>query len=149
MIKWDTYLWDKEIVATDKEVSEIEKELNIKFPEYYLSVAKHNQGRTPEPCVFKVGEGSDVFNHLLHFKNTGSYATYSILATTKVLSNFLPENIIPIAETPGGNYICYKFCADEQASIVHVNHELPIEHVDCITKVADNFSEFLNRLSDD
>ena len=147
-IEWEFYLWDKEVTATDAEINLVETELGIKFPEDFLAVAKYHQGKTPEPCEFTVGSCSDVFNHLLHFRSLGEYKEYSILSTKNALAHYLPQNHIPFAGTPGGNFLCFVYENEESPYVAHVNHELPINDKDCITKVAASFEAFIHEISE-
>jgi len=148
VIEWDNYLWNKECVASEKEVQQTEFELKVKLPSDFLLVACKNQGKSPEPSVFNVGKGDDVFNNLLHFKTEGPHKEYGILATKKSLANFLSNDLIPIAGTPGGNYICFQYSEKCEPCVVHVNHEFNITDPRCVTKLSNNFTDFLNGLSD-
>lgn len=143
-IEWHTYLWQESIPVDDETIAALEHRWGIRFPAAYKSLLKQYQGFAPEPSTFDFGQTSDVFQCLLHTRETGPYSSYSLMDTYEELQDEVPPGVYPFADTPGGNVICFDYRHSEQPRIVHVEHELmPGEN---ITLVANNFADFLKML---
>jgi hypothetical protein len=145
-IEWEDYLWKGARPVPDGVIQDVENVLNIKFPEDYKNVARENQGKSPTPSIFNITEKREsVFNTLLHFTDDKYDNTYNLLKAYSMAKEFLPERIIPIADTPGGDYICLDYRdASINSKIVFANHELSGD--EAIYPLAKTFTELLKML---
>ena len=143
-ITWSRYILDKP--ADPKEIARVEQIFGIQFPNDYKTCVLENQGKTPEPRRFNVeAKGLEsIFHCLLHFdpKNTD----YNLLDEyTFYFEGDIPEGVIPFADDPTGNRLCFDFRhAAENPKIVFLDHEAHGEDALCF--VANNFTDLLNLL---
>ncbi len=142
-VRWLNHLWREPHPATPDEIESLERQWGVRFPEEYKRVISNHQGMIPEPCVFDVCEGTDVFNTLLTVCEDEQWQAYSARRTFEALKPHVPTGIYPFADTPGGQYICFDYrTAPVQPKIVLVTVETDIY------PIADGFSEFLDKLHD-
>jgi len=142
-ILWEDYVWDKYIPLTGLEIEKVESSLNVQFPDDYKSVVIKHQGQTPVQCCFKVNDNYIVvFNTLFHF-NDGESKTYNIIKNNNIASEFLPEMIIPFADTAGDDFVCFDYRSGE-VKVVFASHERSGE--EAIIPIANSFTEFLSML---
>ncbi|WNG36058.1 SMI1/KNR4 family protein [Archangium violaceum] len=142
-IRWLNYLWQEPHPATLDEIELLERQWDVQFPEEYKKVVSLHQGMTPEPCVFDVGRGTDVFNTLLTLCEDERWRVYSVRGTYQALKPHVPPGIYPFGDTPGGQYVCFDYrTTPKQPKIVLVTVETDIH------PIADSFSDFLAMLHD-
>ena len=140
---WENYLWDKEKPLTPGELVNAETVLGVQFPDDYKAIVMQNQGKSPSPACFKINpKRVGVFSSLLHFCESGPESSY-VLWNYNTLREFLPEKIIPFADTPGGDFICFDF-REDSVKVVYASHEKSGEQA--ITPLADTFSGFIDSL---
>jgi len=141
-ISWENYVFNENKFANIITINQIAKQWQVVFPEDYINCVSENQGKSPEPSIFKIGkEGEEsVFNVLYHFEeNEPSYYIGNVNKES------LANNIYPFAEDPAGNYICFDYRnSDKNPKIVFANTE--IEGEEAITFLADSFTEFMNSI---
>lgn len=100
--------------------------------DYKSIVVKNNNGRPSISTFDTESSRGHVFKKLLSLKKNDIETVYK---AKKVLSK-IDNTLIPFANDPAGNYLCFK-----GDSIVYWQHE-----DNSISKVADNFTEFLAKL---
>ena len=91
------------------EIKDVEIKLNVKFPQDYVDVVSQNDGGYPSPNRLKVNGNEEIINNLLSMKSDNS--SY-IIDVFENVSDRLIEDVIPIAEDPFGNLICFDFRID-------------------------------------
>ncbi len=90
------------------DITEFEKESNIQFPPEYKKIISQNDGATPIPQLFSVADKSEkVFNYLIK----------SSLVQTMFFDlcrEYNPDHLllVPFADDPAGNFICFDFTTD-------------------------------------
>ena len=136
--------------ATDEEISNAEREIGYKLPSAYKELIKqHNGGRVKKcicPTDTKTGWAND------HLEITSIYGINknkpSIFQTKFYEEEWgYPEIGIVIADTPTAGhtmvFLDYRECGNEgEPSVVEIDQENNYT----ITKVADNFKEFIDKL---
>lgn len=130
---------------TNQEISQVEDQLNIKFPKDYLEVVINNDGGYPSPNDFILNHSLETFNNLISFKTTDSS---NIIETIEAVSDRLIEGVIPFGEDPGGNLICFDYRNNTMPTVVFWDHEIAgggsLDKA--ISFVCENFTEFMDML---
>lgn len=125
-------------------ISKVEDIFGVIFPKDFIEVIIKNDGAYPKPNRFKVNGREEVFNNLLSFSE-GDYS--NIIDTYNDVRDRLIEKIIPFAEDPFGNLICFDYRVNNQLQIVFWDHEKAVNCKDsAISYVCDSFSGFLSML---
>lgn len=122
----------------------IQKKLGIAFPEDYIQCAIRNHGGSPRPKVYDFsGRKEAVFGSLLSFDE---HEPTFILDVYDAIGKRLPDKVIPFADDPFGNYLCFDFRDKESnPTVVFWDHEQPNRKTS-LSKVCNNFTELLNKL---
>ncbi|OAB45510.1 SMI1/KNR4 family protein [Paenibacillus glacialis] len=145
-------------------VNKIGDELGFNFPSDYIKCVALNNGANVEPELFNVENREKVFGTLLSFD--GSNDEYIIFVYNEYKGT-LPKELIPIAFDPAGNLICFDYKNHKDEPIVvfweHENagekemlmrdegitaEEAEEKARENVFYIADNFSEFLDKLHD-
>ncbi|GAI78995.1 unnamed protein product [marine sediment metagenome] len=148
-------------MITREEVIELEKKLNVKFPEDYVSQILDNNGGIPDPSQLDFnGRKSKTLGELFCINDIGSANVYKKYKSSR---DVLPMSIIPIAADAGGNYYCFDYINGAVPSIVYWNHDecypaddvtpeqlktkpLEVWQREAITPVCNTFTELLQML---
>jgi cell wall assembly regulator SMI1 len=142
-VHWGPYLGIPLQPVTPQELEQIERNWGVTLPEEYKALVFAYQGMAPEPAVFDVGRGTNVFNVLLTVKSHEGRETYSVARAYEVLKPLVPAGIFPFATTPGAEFICFDYRArSKNPQIVFVTVEA------FIYPVANNLTDFLSSLHD-
>ena len=143
-IRWKPYLRDESHPIDVSQIYPIEQSWGVRLPEVYKQLVSQYQGMAPEPCVFNVGEGEDVFNDLLTITPIEERESYSVMHVYEVLEPHLPTGLFPFGRTPGGEYLCFDYRdSPDEPRVVLVTVEMSI------LPVANNLQEFLDGLHDE
>jgi hypothetical protein len=127
----------------DKVIDGIESQLNVKFPEDYIDCAKINHGGNPSLQVYDFPEHYEaVFNSLLSLSPDESSYIVDVYNNVK---KRLVDNIIPFADDPFGNLICFDYRnGTDNVSIVFWDHELSYEDSQkALTPICATFTSLL------
>jgi hypothetical protein len=142
-VRWEPYLWEEPHPANPHELELLERQWGVKLPEEYKRLVSRHQGMTPEPGIFKLGEGNDALSVLLTITVDPEKKPYSVMRVHDVLKPLVPPGVLPFAKTPGGEFVCFDYReTPHQPRVVHVSVEL------LITPIAESFSAFLDALQD-
>lgn len=138
------WLFKKEEV-TKEDIIKVEEKLDLKFPKSFNECVVNNNGAQPEKNIFDLNnEKGKIFGSLLDFDLN---ADENIVSIYKDLKNRIPNKIVPFADDPSGNYICFDYRKKDEPEIVFWDHELAEENPKkSISYIADNFEEFINKL---
>lgn len=122
-------------------ICKIEEFFNVKFPKDYVEIVMENDGAYPIPNRFNINGSEEVFNNLLSFdENDSSY----IVDVFNDVKDRLLDSIIPIAEDPFGNLICFDYRTNNQPSIVFWDHEKAFYDKNlAISDLCDSFNKLL------
>lgn len=153
----------------DSEVSEVEikesgLQLGFKLPQDYIDCVKINGGASVLPEEFNVGKVERCFGGLFSFDEQSSEY---IVGKYRIYNSTLPKEILPIADDPAGNLICFDYKNhSENPIVVFWEHEgawekevlmksegITAEEAEEVARenlfyIADNFTKFLNKLHD-
>lgn len=142
--EWTDWILTPAPEVDDETLAAVQAELGVRLPDDYLAVVRHNQGRTPEPSVVPLPDGTEtILDHLLIFES--SPKANNIVAKKKVLE-YLPQPLVPFASDPGGSLLCFDFGADASAPpVVFWSLEDPQAPP---ARVADSFAELIEALQD-
>lgn len=143
-IHWERYVWKEPRPADSSELARLEAMWGVELPGEYKRVVSAHQGMTPEPSVFTVGRGANVFSVLLTVTRDADRASYSIHDSYNLIRPHVPSGIYPFGKTPGGEYLCFDYRDSAQPPrIVLVTVEMTLH------PVANSFQALLEGLHDD
>jgi hypothetical protein len=154
----------KEVIFEDKkqtifidDIKRFESQMSINLPEEYLKHLLINNGGYPEKDTFPLIE--PIWND---FKRGGTAVSGWFLAihnddlsniskAIELMENRIPKNLIPIATTPGGDYICLCIKGSNYGKVYYWDHNWEAEDgeeptFDNIYLIAHNFKDFINSL---
>lgn len=118
----------------DLHTMEIEKD--IKFPQGYVDLVSSENGASPDKKIFDCAARNDcVFDSLINWDKSRK-ANMFFWAEVINLSK-----IVPFAQDPFGNLICFDYSYGPRPKIVFWEHE-----ADYTLPVADSFDCFLDNL---
>ncbi len=135
--------------VSEAEINQLGRAMGIAFPADYMECARLNHGGHPKPGLFDFeGHPEAVFDKLLSYDPSSKGY---ILAVYRFTRERLSGNIIPFANDPFGNLICFEF-DDNHAnlrSVVFYDHEtLNADRKAGISRICGSFSELLSMLRD-
>jgi hypothetical protein len=140
-VRWLPYVWKQPRPAAPHEIEQLEQLWGVKLPEQYKQLVSERQGMTPEPSVFKVGQGRDVFCTLLTLSVDEDKEYYSVSKSYEVLKPHMPAGLYPFGQTSGGEHLCFDYRdSPPQPRVVLLTVEMNA------LPVASSFAEFLEGL---
>lgn len=143
---------------TQGDIFILNKKLSLQIPDDYKKfLLKHNGGE-PKEYAIKFNEnkfriGGEELGYFYGLETE----TENILDALDNLQHVLPKNLIPIADTPGGNFFLLSVNKGTYGNVFYKNHEIEdsFEFSDSKEKlpesmllVANSFGEFLEKLYD-
>lgn len=106
-IKWNIYddqLLDRALIE------EVEKRVGFKFPEGYKECVIKYHGARPVQKLFNVEGVERVFGKFLDYVKRHSYTLLECYVNeTDEQYGTIPPCVIPFADDPSGNYICFDY----------------------------------------
>jgi hypothetical protein len=143
-IRWENYVWKEPRPLASSEVERLEASWQVTLPDAFKRVVAAHQGMAPEPCVFKVGRGANVFSVLLTVTRDAERASYSIQDSYDLIRSHVPSGIYPFGKTPGGEYLCFDYRGSASPPrVVLVTVDM------AVLPVANSFQELLDGLQDE
>jgi hypothetical protein len=122
-------------------ISNVETAFGVKFPKDYVEIIMKNDGGYPKPNRFNLNGNEEVFNNLLSFDEEDSS---NMIATYNDVKDRLVEKVIPFAEDPFGNLICFDYRTNSQPTIVFWEHEKAFNDKEsAMSYLCDSFTELL------
>jgi hypothetical protein len=122
-------------------ISNLETIFEVKFPKDYVEIIMKNDGGYPKPNRFNLNDNEEIFNNLLSFGEEGGS---NIVDTYSYVKDRLVEKVIPFAEDPFGNLICFDYRTNNQPTIVFWEHEKAFNDKESATSyLCDSFTELL------
>lgn len=120
-------------------VHAVKEKLGINLPDDYVSLLTTvSNGGAVEPVVF----ADDLDIGVVGLLGIGT-DHYDLATRIAQYDSDLPEGLVPIADSEGGNLVCAKVSGDDIGSIWFWDHEL---EVDAARKVAVSLDEFIDKL---
>jgi hypothetical protein len=139
-IKWIT----ENSGICQKEINMIEEYFKIKLPNDYKECEFKFDGGYPIPNRFLVEGKEEIFNNLISLRDNNLIDVY------QDIPDKLDNGIIPFAEDPFGNLICFDYRIDKVPKVVFWEHELAYENKACSIKyVCNTFSDLIGMLHED
>lgn len=136
-LRWICENDDVELVT----ISNIETAFGVKFPNDYVEIIMKNDGGYPKPNRFNVNGNEEVFNNLLSLNEEDSS---NLIDTYNDVEDRLVEKVIPFAEDPFGNLICFDYRTNNQPIIVFWEHEKVFNDKESVMSyLCDSFTELL------
>lgn len=121
-------------------INKLEEIVGIVLPDDYVECVMENNSGYPSFEQFETVEGiRHIFNNLLSFDEKKKVNVYNTYASVYALTG--NPKLLPIAEDPFGNYICFDFSGSEKR-VVFWEHETKKIETICLT-----FTEFLENLN--
>ncbi len=150
------------IQVTEIDLSGVEKQLGYSLPLSYREfLLKYNGGVPDESCIDFDGEKLKIQgDEIKRLYSIGGKPTDDLIHKINTIGYTLPEGIIFIANSHGGNFFLLSLRQDSYEEVFYKDHECedktPFDpergfFPESIVKVADGFDDFISRLyeSDD
>ncbi|MBN2256593.1 MAG: SMI1/KNR4 family protein [Anaerolineaceae bacterium] len=133
-------------------LNNFERSLNITLPNDYKDFLLKYNGGQPKPSCFWIKQNQDG-SGILNFYGLHDGNKYLSISTYKGKEPYgIPDSMIPIGEDGIGNYICISISNDCYGVIYFLDHDIhpynDHNSLKGITKIADNFTSFINSLID-
>ncbi|MCL6511720.1 MAG: SMI1/KNR4 family protein [Anaerolineae bacterium] len=138
---------DAEDPITYNDVARLEERLGFRLPEDYRAfLLQHNGGR-PKPNVFSLTDTdlATTEDTIAWFMCIKPGDVNDLLETASALQGRIPNNLLPIAVDPFGNYICIAVLGPDKGRIYFWDHELE-STVSNVYFLADSFDNLLHSL---
>lgn len=103
------WICENESVETTT-ISKVEDIFGIEFPRDYVECIIKNNGGYPKPNRFNLNGNEEVFNNFLSFDEEDSS---NIINAYNDVKDRLIEKVIPFAEDPFGNLLCFDYRNNE------------------------------------
>lgn len=136
-----------------EEITAIEDRLDICLPIEYRDFLLTNNGGRPRPDIFRFEKASGRYGtscvHWFLKVDNGEYNNFqSYFETYKVERQRLPDELIPVANDPGGNLICIAVSGDCTGAVYFWDHDTECDDGEVPTYenvflIANTFKEFL------
>lgn len=143
----------------EENIKEFEKALNIRLPQDYIEFLIKNNGGTPEGNLvfdfYDIGNSKEdstiiSFFEQIYLANNSSFKNNHIKAGYCALvdSRQIPPHFLPIADDVYGNIIFICTDGKDRGNVFFGDHELEVKETGYIvlSKIANSFTEFLNKL---
>lgn len=125
-------------------VGAVKGKLGINLPDDYVSLLTTvSNGGAVEPVVF----ADDLDISVVGFLGIGT-DHYDLATRIAQYDGDLPEGLVPIADSEGGNLVCTKVSGDDIGSIWFWDHELEVDAARKVTGSLDDFIEGLHPYDD-
>ena len=140
-----------------EDIAEFENEVGIKFPEDYKRFMLKSNGGTPEEEWLY-----DFFDEVTEAENTSVIREFFSLFSdeavkmsnlkkiykTMTYEEMIPNDMLPIADDPGGNVIGISLNKDDYGYVYFINHEYDDLDTGYLvkSKIAESLTEFLDAL---
>ncbi len=138
------------------QIMSLEAMLHMKIPEDYRLFLLNCNGGRPRKSVFtyiyKGRKELGCVSRFLGIHNGEFDNLYQAVKTYKIFQKRLPDNLLPIANDPGGNLICLSLIGNDLGSIYFWNHDWEADDheeptYENIFLIATSFTEFIDSLT--
>jgi hypothetical protein len=137
---------------TEKELTEAEHRVNVRFPDQYRQFLLKYNGGLPEPCAFnfKCGEEEPELACIAYFLAIYEGESENFFDYFETYQDRIPAELIPIARDPGGNLILIGIKNNYKEKVYFWQQDYEPDEPDFsnICFIADSFNEFLSSLFD-
>lgn len=123
---------------SEENIVDIENKTGFDFPEDYVKIVIKFNGARPKPNRFNTNNSMDrVFKNLVSLNPDDPGNFFLVL---EWIGNRIKRSMVPIAEDPSGNYLCYDFSKSNPTIVFWDNENNTTEYV------SSSFDELLNQL---
>lgn len=137
------WILEQDISINNDIIDNVQSYFGVVFPNDYRECILKNDGGYPTPNRFKCQGKEEVFNNLI---GIGSSAD-DMIQTYEDVADRIIAGIIPFAEDPFGNLICFDYRQNNKTKVVFWDHEKAIDGTDsAISFICNTFSDLLNML---
>jgi len=138
---------DKFIRTSEEKIAAFEKGLGRPLPPQYRQFLISYNGGRPKIDEFGIpGQGSSQANFFYGIDVGKDYKCYELKKNVDVLKGRIPNELLPIADDPGGNQICISLSPDDCGRVYFWDHEKELEPDQTVIPLADSFDEFIDSL---
>lgn len=134
--------------ADPQGMGEVEQRLGVKLPDAHKALLARSNGGHLEGNALSPGTDYS----LRHLFSAGPVADPDVDDLESQARFYhhqadfpLPETLLPIGEDEGGNVVCLQTTDDDRGATYFWEHDAVADD-DGLTKIADSFSDFLDRL---
>src|SRR5664279_2700937 len=132
------------------DISEIEKELSIVFPDDFVAHYLRYNGGYPESDAYKWrDEGATTVNAFLSLKYNGFGNLENTYKNLALLERYFPLGIVPFALDDGGNLFCISVRENNFGKVYYFNnnHYDAGDEESALTFLENTFTNFIETLS--
>jgi hypothetical protein len=131
-------------------LARFEKALGSTLPADYRHFLLEYNGGSPRPGTFAfVERGRRTESVVQFFLVVGPHKHYGFDKTLRNLrAEGFPSDLLPIAEDPGGNFVCMALKGPDRGKLYFWDHEDPADDASRMPLVAESFTAFLAGLCD-
>lgn len=116
-------------------IKNLEKQLEVKFPEAYTRIVLEYNGACIIPDAFIVSGRVESINNF-----------HDISKTYEFVDERLPDRIVPFARDAGDNQICFDFREKNSISVLFWDYGSPKNNGMDLSLIASSFDDFLDML---
>lgn len=116
-------------------VEELEKKLDISFPDSYVEFVTANNGTSIIPNAYNVGDSIESINDFHNIEENYHFS-----------DERLPIGVIPFARDAGDNQICFDYRVNGKVGILFWDYEIERIEDGALSFIASSFDEFLDML---
>jgi hypothetical protein len=135
-----------------KDITLIEENLNIKFPNKYIEFVLNNYELKNKEFKFTMNDSGYESNEVITFLNLNDQSDDYIINVCKEEEHLQPNHLIPFARTDCEyDFICFDFGngRNQEPKIIYFSFDLYYESLeDAIFHVANSFDEFVQKLNE-
>ncbi|MDV6034171.1 MAG: SMI1/KNR4 family protein [Phycisphaera sp. RhM] len=106
----------------ESDIRDIESQLGIRFPEDYRHFLATSGGGSPIESDFLIAETRGPFNASVGVFFDVISDEYGISSTLESLQSRKIEGLVPIAESGGGDFVCFDYRQGTPPSLVYWHH---------------------------
>lgn len=131
--------------ATREQVESVGRRLGVRLPDDYASLVQRVNGGQPDHDAFDIeGRFEAVLNRLLPI---GEQHPGNMELTAARLAERLPRGIVPFADDPFGNFICFDYRYGNRPVVVFWDHERAETEPDrAVSFICASFTELIGKL---
>ncbi len=132
-------------IKDNKMIENVERYFRVLLPKDYIKIVKNFDGGRTNKNLFKIDNSEEVFGNMLTLYEC-KYT--NIITNYEYVKDRLIDGIIPFADDPGGNLICFRYIDKKLKDIVFWDHEIE-EPEKNYKHICNTFTEFLDMLYED
>src|SRR5579871_1529605 len=111
--------------VSDEAIRAVEARLGVRFPSDYVECVRRCDGGWPKPHHFDYPDPAlgPVETSIGRFLSLDSTRKGNLLDVVEWLSDQLPAQVVPFADEPGGDFLCFDYRGGGAPAVVYWMHE--------------------------